>query len=228
MNLIYLNNIEKVYANNDCKTYAIKGISLEVNRGDFVVIMGPSGSGKTTLLNIIGLLTDISKGEYLLDGSSVAKINSRQKAAYRNSKFGYLVQDFALIEEYSIYNNIILPVKYSTKKDSRENLRSKVITLMEEYKIGVKPKAKVKNLSVGERQRVALCRALINDPEIILADEPTGSLDSVNADIVIKNLSKLNKTGKTIIMVTHNQELVNHATKIFFIQDGKIVGNNAS
>lgn len=223
MNFIYLDSIEKVYVNNDRKTYAIRDISLKVNKEDFIIIMGPSGSGKTTLLNIIGLLTDLSKGTYLLEGKDVARISPKQKAFYRNSKFGYLVQDFALIEEYSIYNNIVLPLKYSTKKNSKKDLENKVNALIEEYGIEAKPEDKVKNLSVGQRQRVALCRALINDPEIILADEPTGSLDSVNSKVVIDNLNKLNKMGRTIIMVTHNEELIKYATKTFFIRDGKII-----
>ena len=223
MNFIYLDSIEKVYVNNDRKTYAIRDISLKVNKEDFIIIMGPSGSGKTTLLNIIGLLTDLSKGTYLLEGKDVARISPKQKAFYRNNKFGYLVQDFALIEEYSIYNNMVLPQKYSTKKNSKKDLGNKVNALIEEYGIEAKPEEKVKNLSVGQRQRVALCRALINDPEIILADEPTGSLDSVNSKVVIDNLNKLNKMGRTIIMVTHNEELIKYATKTFFIRDGKII-----
>jgi len=220
MNFIHIDSIEKVYVNNDRKTYAIRDISLKVNEEDFIIIMGPSGSGKTTLLNIIGLLTDLSKGTYLLEGKDVARISPKQKAFYRNSKFGYLVQDFALIEEYSICTNIVLPLKYSTKKNSKKDLENKVNALIKEYGIEAKPEEKVKNLSVGQRQRVALCRALINDPEIILADEPTASLDSVNSKVVINNL---NKMGRTIIMVTHNEELIKYATKTFFIRDGKII-----
>ena len=164
MNLIHLAGIKKFCMNNNRKAYVING------KGDFIVIMGPSGSGKTTLLNILGLLTEASEGAYFLEEKEVETISAKRRALYRNEKFGYLVQDFALMEEYSVYDNIILPVKYFRKRDSRKNLKSKVDILMKEYGIEGKLKDKVKELSVGQRQRVALCRALINDPEIILAD----------------------------------------------------------
>ncbi|MGL4848332.1 MAG: ABC transporter ATP-binding protein [Clostridium sp.] len=215
--LIKIVELEKVFKDN---FKALKGVSLEINKGDFVAIIGPSGSGKSTLLNIIGCLDKKTSGEYYLNGKEISECNNNEMAALRNKEFGFVVQSFALLKDYTIYDNIKIPLEYAKVK--RSEIKKRVIEVSEKLKIEDQLKKKPSKLSGGQCQRAAIGRALVNNPNIILADEPTGALDKQTSEEVINIFKSLNKEGKTIIMVTHNLEMAEVATKIFKIDDGMI------
>lgn len=216
---INLKGISKSYKNNFEKSYSVlKNIELDIADNEMIAIMGKSGAGKSTLLNIIGCLDTADSGEYYLDGENINKLSNMKVSEYRNNKFGFIMQDFALIEDESVRHNIKIPTYFSKKKSntSCEKLTKKLeIHHLLDKKAGL--------ISGGEKQRVAIARALINEPKYILADEPTGALDSKTGNEIMELFLKLHKEGKTIIIVTHDKEIANRCEKIIEISDGRII-----
>ncbi|SCH75682.1 ABC transporter ATP-binding protein [Romboutsia sp. 1001713B170207_170306_H8] len=216
--LIKLQNIKKYYKVGKEKVQILKSLDLSIQKGEFVMIMGKSGSGKTTLLNILGFLDKFDEGDYLFNNENVSKLNENQRSVFRNKNIGFIFQQFNLIDSLNIYQNVELPLIYnkSNKKENR-NIVEKCLSdvgLLE--KINQFPK----QLSGGQQQRIAIARALVNDPQIIFADEPTGALDSETSKEIMELLRELNYNGKTIIMVTHDQDLTKYATKVITLKDG--------
>jgi len=218
--IIELKNICKTY-NPDKKNEvrAVCDIDLEINKGDFVAIIGPSGSGKSTLMHIIGLLDKPDKGEYYLESQKVSDLKEKQLSKIRNQSIGFVFQSFNLLPRTTALNNVVLPLVYQKAKNRKKIALDKLKTVGLEKRQGHKPS----ELSGGEQQRVAIARALITDPEIILADEPTGNLDTKSGKEIIEIFKKLNKQGKTIIIVTHEAEIANQAKKTIKLRDGKII-----
>lgn len=220
MNLIELNDIKKIYNKGKKKVDALKNLSVKIAEGELVAIMGTSGSGKTTLLNILGFLDTPSNGSYIFKGEKVDTLNNKTLARYRNEQLGFVVQNFALINDFTAYENIMIPLDYSGKKVS--NKREKIKILLEKLNISEKIDSQIKELSGGQCQRVAIARALVNNPSLILADEPTGALDSKTGDEVMGILKDLNKEGKTVIIVTHDINIANQCNRVIKIIDGEI------
>lgn len=218
--MIELKNIEKTYEENIEKTKAVDGISLKIAQGEMVAIMGPSGSGKSTLLNILGCLERPTRGQYLLNGNNVIGLKEKQIAQLRNQTFGFVVQDFALIERYSVEKNVMLPLYYTNI--DRKQRRDKVNQTLELVHLSEKKHALARNLSGGQRQRVAIARAIVNDANIIFCDEPTGALDKKTSGSIMQMFQKLNQMGKTIVIVTHDPEVARQCKRTIFIEDGKI------
>lgn len=220
MNIIRLKNLYKTYETKSIKVQALKDINININKGEFIAIIGPSGSGKSTLLNVMGCL-DSFTGEYILREENISSYGNSELAEIRNKTFGFIVQHFALINDYSIYENVQIPLEYS--KLPRKLRKKKVYTILDKLKILDKVKVTPKELSGGQNQRVAIARALVNNPEIILADEPTGALDSENSKEVMSILKDLNNEGKTIILVTHDINIANQCKRQISIEDGRVV-----
>lgn len=221
--IIKLNNIYKsYYLSNKEEVPVLNGISLDIKKGEFVALMGESGCGKTTLLNIIGCLHSLTKGEYYLDGENIGEVRDDYTLAFiRNKMMGFIFQQFNLFSRFSALKNISLPALYAgTNKDDREK---KALELMKSVKIDNRANHKPTELSGGQQQRVSICRSLINDPEILLADEPTGALDSKSGLEIMKIFMDLKKRDKTIIMVTHTSEVAKYADRIIYLRDGKVV-----
>ncbi len=219
--ILELRNVSKKYLSNDNTFYALKDVSLKINEGDFVSITGPSGSGKSTLMHIIGLLDNPSSGEVLLNGKDISKLPEKQLAQIRNVTLGFVFQQFNLLVKTSSLENVILPLVYSDiPQKNRNQMGVKMLT-----KVGLQDKLKntPAQLSGGQQQRVAIARALINNPKIILADEPTGNLDSKSGVAIMDFFHQLNKEGRTIVFVTHDQDLAKQAKKIIIIKDGQII-----
>lgn len=222
MNILELKNISKIYKTKKTETQALKEINLKIEKGKMIAIVGTSGSGKTTLLNIIGLLDDIDHGKYLLKGKDISKLEEKDLSILRNEMFGFVVQNFALISDYSVKDNILIPLIYSNKKIDKKNQNKRVLKLIRELGIKEKYREKSRNLSGGQKQRVAIARALINEPEIILADEPTGALDKKTSEDILNLLIKLKDIDKTIVIVTHDMEIAKKCDEIINIEDGRI------
>ncbi|GAA0239231.1 ABC transporter ATP-binding protein [Metaclostridioides mangenotii] len=223
--LISLENIQKYYKVGKEEIHVLKSLNLQINSGEFVVIMGKSGSGKTTLLNILGFLDRFNEGHYFFNGKDVTNLSENQRSDFRNSNIGFIFQQFNLIETLSIYQNVELPLTYnsSLKRDERESIvedKLRAVGLLD--KIKMKPL----QLSGGQQQRIAIARSLVNDPQIIFADEPTGALDSETSSDIMELLKDLNRKGKTIIMVTHDQDMVRYATKVIRLKDGVFVSES--
>jgi putative ABC transport system ATP-binding protein len=221
--MIQLSNIKKVYHYSEVYTVALGGINLEVNEGEFVAVMGPSGCGKTTLLNIIGLLDNPSEGNYLLDGEEVARLSESQRTALRKGKIGFIFQSFNLIDELTVEENVELPLKYMGVP--AEERKKRVIDALRKLNISHRDRHYPNQLSGGQQQRVAIARALVCNPRLILADEPTGNLDSKNGKEVMEMLAQLNDEGTTIIMVTHSQRDASYAQRVINMLDGFLVEN---
>ena len=219
--MIKLTGISKVYKVGNEDFYALKDVDLEIKDGEFVSVCGASGSGKTTLLNIIGCLDGQTEGEYLLDGKDVGKLGNAEKARLRNEALGFVLQDFALISSQTVLYNVMLPLLYSKMPYSK--IKPKALDALE--KVGLKDQApkKVNQLSGGQKQRVAIARALVNDPSIVLADEPTGQLDSANGMQIMELLKEINSRGKTVIVVTHDMNVAAMSPRILHMKDGRIV-----
>lgn len=219
--LIELKDINKYYGTGKEKLHVLKSLNMEIEQGEFLMIMGKSGSGKTTLMNSLGFLDRFDDGVYLFNNEEVTHIDENKKSELRNKYMGFIFQQFHLIDSLTIGKNVELPLLYkgNVSKKTREELVLKYLTLVGlEEKIDRHPK----ELSGGQQQRVAIARALINDPYVIFADEPTGALDSETGIQIMNILKELNKQGKTIIMVTHDGDLVNYATRVIKIKDGVI------
>ena len=218
--MIKLSDICKTYINKENSHDVLHHVNLEIQDGEFVIISGTSGSGKTTLLNILGLIDRATGGNYILNGENITDMNDNAHAELRNKMFGYVFQSFYLIDELNIVENVCVPAGYAGERKKERNNRAE--ELLKVVGLGDKVHSRPSQLSGGEKQRVAIARALINNPKIILADEPTGNLDSNNSRIVMELLKKKYIEGKTIIMVTHDPSLEIYATKIIHIVDGKI------
>ena len=221
--MIQLNKIDKVYTTNTIETTALKAINLHVEKGEFVSVMGPSGCGKSTLLNIIGLLDSATNGEILIDSESVQKFGDIKLAKLRNQKIGFVFQSFHLINDLSVLDNVEIPLLY--RRMSGAERKRKALAALE--KVGLKARTKhfPNQLSGGQRQRVAIARAIVGEPELILADEPTGNLDSVMGAEIMDILMRLNKVeNTTIVMVTHDEHLAKQTQRIIRLFDGSQVG----
>ena len=221
MSLINVQKLCKTFMTNGVANTVLQNIDLEVKKGDFITIMGPSGSGKSTLLNILGLLDVQNSGVYKLDKVDTLKLNDDTLAHLRNQKFGFVFQSFNLLDNESVYNNVILPLHYSTTVKEKWNQR--VLDCINMVGLSHRIENKCNTLSGGERQRVAIARALVNNPSVILADEPTGNLDSKSGQMIMQILQDLNQNhGHTIILITHEQYTALHADRIIKIKDGSI------
>lgn len=218
--IIELNNICKIYGEDE-PVYALDHVSLQIERGESVAIMGTSGSGKSTLLNIFGILDVATEGDYHLFGKNIAEYSMKEKAKLRNEKFGFVVQDFALISHYSALKNVMLPLEY-TKLSKKEKIE-RAMKLMERLGIVHREKAVPAKLSGGQKQRVAIARALVNHADILLCDEPTGALDSKTTEDIMALLMELNREGKTLVIVTHDEKVAKYCKKQYVMNDGKFV-----
>jgi putative ABC transport system ATP-binding protein len=218
--LIQLSNIVKSYRNGDQELNVLKGIDLTVYEGEFVAIMGPSGSGKSTLMNIIGLLDRPTSGDYSLNGTQVEELKEKQLAKVRNQEIGFVFQQFFLLSKLSALQNVELPLVYAGVNSSKRRQLAK--QFLEKVELSERMKHLPSELSGGQKQRVAIARALVNNPSIILADEPTGALDTKTSDQIMQLLTELNREGKTIVMVTHEPEIADFATRKIVIRDGEI------
>ncbi|QEN05093.1 ABC transporter ATP-binding protein [Thiospirochaeta perfilievii] len=223
--MIKLTNIKKKYDLGGTEVEALKGVDLEINRGEFVTIMGPSGSGKSTLLHILGLLDVSSEGSFLLEGHPIDSLPDKELARIRNKHFGFIFQSFNLFPELNSLDNVIMPLMYSqVPRKDRKNLAIKLLTDVGlSHRIYHYPNM----LSGGEQQRVAIARALANNPDVILADEPTGNLPSEKGSEIIEMLKELNRKGVTIIMVTHDNDLGRCGTRKISFTDGKLVSDES-
>ena len=221
--MITIDNVSKKYKTGDGEFYALKGVSMTVDDGEFVAIVGKSGSGKSTLLNLVGTLDSVSDGAITVDGQDVTKLDSKALASFRNQKLGFVFQSFYLEPEYTVYENVELPLILAGRFGKSNAKRiNEVLQLVE---LSDKAKNKAKNLSGGESQRVAIARAIVNNPDVILADEPCGNLDTANSENIMAIFKTLHKQGKTVIMVTHDAEEAQVASRIVTISDGKIVSD---
>ena len=214
-------NLQKVFRTEEVQTLALNNVNIEVNEGEFVAIMGPSGCGKSTLLNILGLLDNPTEGEYYLNGTEVSKYTEAQRTSLRKGVIGFVFQSFNLIDELNVYENIELPLLYMGVPASERKQR--IEQAMERMAISHRAKHFPQQLSGGQQQRVAIARAVVANPKLILADEPTGNLDSKNGKEVMDLLKELNKEGTTIVMVTHSQHDAGFADRIINLFDGQIV-----
>jgi putative ABC transport system ATP-binding protein len=222
--MIKTTELSKVFRTEEVETTALDKVTLEVKAGEFVAVMGPSGCGKSTLLNIVGLLDNPTGGKYFFDDIEVSKYKENKRTNLRKGNIGFVFQSFNLIDELNVFENIELPLIYL--KESAKSRKQKVNAIMERLKISNRKKHFPQQLSGGQQQRVALCRAVVANPKIILADEPTGNLDSKHGLEVMNLLRELNKEGTTIIMVTHNQRDAEFAHRIINLFDGQIVTEN--
>ena len=219
--MIELNGVSKIYKDGGTVFYALKNIDLKITDSEFVSICGRSGSGKTTLLNIIGTLDKYNSGTYYLDGNDIGKMCDREKSHLRNEKIGFVLQDFALIDYQTVLYNVMLPLLYSKIPFSKT--RRKAEKMLNEVGLEKQIRKRVSQLSGGQKQRVAIARALVNDPSVILADEPTGQLDRATSVEIMQLLKEINSQGRTLIIVTHDEKVAALADRIITISDGKIV-----
>ncbi len=217
--VIELRNITKIYLTGNVEFAALKSVNLTVQEGDFTAIMGHSGSGKSTCMNIIGCLDRPTSGEYLFGGENVSKLSDSQLAEVRNKKIGFVFQSFNLLARTSAVQNVELPLVYSGAKNRRQKAESALISVGLAEKFANKPN----ELSGGQQQRVAIARALVNDPPVILADEPTGNLDSKSGEEIMKIFKALNEKGKTIVLITHEPDIAAFAKKRVYFKDGEII-----
>jgi len=222
--MIVTEGIVKVFQAEDIQTVALKNVSLEIEKGDFVAIMGPSGCGKTTLLNILGLIDSPNTGKYFLFDQDVTRLKEKQKTELRKQNIGFVFQNFNLIDELTVHENIELPLIYlGWKKKAR---KTRVEEVIEKMNISHRKNLFPIQLSGGQQQRVAVARAVVANPPLILADEPTGNLDSMHGEEVMNLLNELNKEGTTIIMVSHSQRDASYSRRVVHLFDGQIINEN--
>jgi len=222
--MIRTKNLTKIFRTEEVETTALNNVDLEVKNGEMVAVMGPSGCGKSTLLNIIGLLDNPSNGEFYFNDTEVSKMSERNRTNLRKGNIGFVFQSFNLIDELTVYENVELPLLYM--KVSASDRKKKVEIVLERMKIIHRKKHFPQQLSGGQQQRVAIARAVVANPKLILADEPTGNLDSANGEEVMNLLTELNKDGTTIVMVTHSPTDAEYAHRIIQLFDGHIVTEN--
>ena len=221
--MIKVTNLSKVFRTEEIETTALNQVSFEINDGEFVAIMGPSGCGKSTLLNILGLLDNPTDGSYQLLGQEVAKLKEKDRTKFRKGNIGFVFQSFNLIDELNVYENVELPLKYLNISSSERKAR--VTEMLKRMNISHRAQHFPQQLSGGQQQRVAIARAVVSNPKLILADEPTGNLDSKNGKEVMDLLTQLNEEGTTIVMVTHSQKDASCAQRIVNLFDGQIVSD---
>lgn len=221
--MITVKDLSKVFRTEEIETTALNGVSFEINNGEFVAIMGPSGCGKSTLLNILGLLDNPTSGSYRLLDSEVGGLKEKERTKFRKGNIGFVFQSFNLIDELNVYENVELPLRYLNI--SAGERKKRVEEILKRMNISHRAKHFPQQLSGGQQQRVAIARAVVSNPKLILADEPTGNLDSKNGKEVMDLLAELNKEGTTIVMVTHSQKDAAVAQRIINLFDGQIVGD---
>ena len=221
--MIQIKNLVKVYNKGKTNEFcALKGIDLSIDEGEMVAIIGKSGAGKSTLLHILAAIDSYDKGSYLVDGVSVGDLKEKDRARFRNQKIGIVMQDYALIDEYTIEENVQIPLIFGKVKGN-DVRREKIMTALENVGLAELAKKPVRQLSGGRKQRVAIARALVNNPTFLLADEPTGALDSKTSGEIMDVFEKLNQGGKTVIIVTHDMEVAARCGRVIEISDGEIV-----
>ena len=221
-NAIQVVDVKKKYGTGEDAVFALRGMSFSIENGEFIAIIGPSGCGKTTLLNILGALDRPTSGKVYIDGVDISKLGNKELALVRSRKLGFVFQDFNLLSRMSVVENVELPL-FIAEADPAFS-RKRAVSLLSRLGIAQKANKNVNNISGGERQRVAVARALANDPKIVLADEPTGNLDTKNTDLMMTLLKQLNEEfGKTLVIITHNPEVASHAQRVISIRDGSIV-----
>lgn len=218
--VIQLKGLTKRYGLGDAEHFALDGVDLTILHGEFIAVMGPSGCGKTTLLNILGLLDTPTEGDYFLDGKDASTISSRKKARIRSRQIGFIFQSFNLVARLNVLENVALPLTYQGMRKIKRLERASEV--LRNFHLSEREYYKPWQLSGGQMQRVAIARALVNNPSIILADEPTGNLDSRSSHVIMQELADLHARGNTIIMVTHNPRLTSYATRIIKMLDGRI------
>lgn len=221
--MINIENLNKIYQTGSISVHALKNVNLTINKGEFVGIMGPSGSGKSTFMNILGCLDRASSGIYILDDKKIEDLTDNELAEIRNEKIGFVFQSFNLLPRTSAYKNVELPMIY--KKVSRQERHEKTLEALKKVGLEERIDHKPNELSGGQRQRVAIARALVNEPAIILADEPTGNLDTKSGDEVMEIFKNLNQQGATIILVTHEPEIAQQTKRIVTFRDGEIISD---
>jgi putative ABC transport system ATP-binding protein len=225
MGLIHMTGIVKDYEMGEAMVHALRGIELEVKSGEFLAIVGPSGSGKSTLMNLIGCLDRPTSGEYYLDGHKVDDLNDDELARIRNKSIGFVFQTFNLLPRTNCLHNVELPLLYSNI--SRKDRERTALEILKRVGLADRVYHNPNELSGGERQRVAIARALVNDPTIVLADEPTGNLDSRTGSEIMAILTELNKEGKTIVLVTHEKYIADYSARVIYLRDGRVVKEDA-
>ena len=223
--IIETENLKKLYRTEEVETTALDGVSVQIDEGEFVSIMGPSGCGKSTLLHVLGLIDNPSAGAYRFQGEDVAGYSERQRAPLRKDNIGFVFQSFNLIDELTVYENVELPMIYN--KTPASERKPRVEEVLEKMNMGHRMKHFPLQLSGGQQQRVAVARAIVNQPNLILADEPTGNLDSEHGEEVMKILVNLNEEGTTVIMVTHSEENAAYGGRIIYLLDGKVVSEKS-
>ena len=219
--MIKTENLSMLFTTEDVQTKALNEVSLEIKKGEFVAIMGPSGCGKSTLLNILGTLDSSTSGKYFFDGQEIDKMSESQLTSFRKGNIGFVFQNFNLIDELTVYENVELPLVYLNSKKSER--KKKVMEVLERMNIAHRAGHFPQQLSGGQQQRVAIARAVVTDCPLILADEPTGNLDSTNGLEVMELLSELNRQGTTVVIVTHSQRDAKFAHRVIHLLDGRIV-----
>jgi putative ABC transport system ATP-binding protein len=223
--VIQLRDLAKTYQTGEVEVKAVRGVNLDILRGDFVAIMGASGSGKSTLMNIIGCLDKPTEGSYVLDGAAVAGLNRKQLAALRNHKLGFVFQSFNLLARTSALENVELPMFYTHPLGSLRERRQRAVQALEKVGLGNRSGHHPSQLSGGQQQRIAIARALVNKPELVLADEPTGNLDSRTSIEIMGLFQELNDAGITIVMVTHELDIAAYSKRVVVMRDGQVISD---
>lgn len=222
--MIEIKNLYKTYNYGKPNAFeALKDVSLTINDGEMVAIIGKSGAGKSTLMHILGCIDDFEKGQYIFNGKDISKVNEKKSAAIRNSEIGIVLQEFALMEQYTVVENVIMPLFFTPKSGRRSEKEKRALEILKRLEMDEYAHKKVNKLSGGQKQRVAIARAMINNPSVLLADEPTGALDVKTTDEIMKVFRNLNKNGTTVIIITHDMEVAGMCDRIIEISDGIII-----